>query len=265
MTGLITFKNNAVMYAQQIELHKTNMVTLAAKCGQALLDVKENINHGEFGNWIESNMPINQRQCNKYMQLFSSKPGLVSNSHPGASLDINSELLMLTTDEDIEETVRKVAEEENLSRQKVKELTQQLEDAKTKSEVLAERAEAWRQQDKEKRNELRKLQQENQEIKESKIIYVKDDDQAINQELDELKLQLSLLEDEKKHLIEDRKESKRKFHETVDTNVNHRLESHQDEVDRLTKQETSLRSRIDILKNNNAALEDELLGKKTTP
>ncbi|MCU7833696.1 MAG: DUF3102 domain-containing protein [gamma proteobacterium symbiont of Taylorina sp.] len=262
MNELITYKNNAVMYAQQIELHKTNMVTLAAKCGQALEEVKQGINHGEFGKWIEANMPVNQRQCNRYMQLFQSKPELVSNSYPGTTLDINSELLMLTTDGDVEEKVREVAEEENLSRQKIKELTNQLQEAKADKENIDETSKAWRQQYLDERNAGRELAEKLEEVKQSKVTYIKDNDQAVNQELEELKVQLKSLEGDKKKLIEDRKEAKRNFTETVNTNVKHKLESHQQEVDRLTKQETSLRSRIDILKNNDAKLEDELLGKK---
>lgn len=53
--------------------------------------------HGEYLPWVESNMPINMRQCQKYIKLFKENPKLLSNAHSSAHLDINSELKLFST------------------------------------------------------------------------------------------------------------------------------------------------------------------------
>ncbi len=52
-------------------------------------------------------MPVSRRQCTKYMQLAEHKPEfLVSNGYSSSHLDINSEIRLLTVDDEVENQVR---------------------------------------------------------------------------------------------------------------------------------------------------------------
>lgn len=55
----ITSANDAVNYAKQI--------------GQLLLEVKAELPHGKFLNWINDNIDVSQRQAQRYMQAASGK------------------------------------------------------------------------------------------------------------------------------------------------------------------------------------------------
>lgn len=79
---------------------------LAAKTGAALIQVKELLSHGEYLPWVKANMPISRQQCSKYIRLATEKPELLANGAPGHHLDINSELKLLSLDDDKAEEVR---------------------------------------------------------------------------------------------------------------------------------------------------------------
>ena len=62
-------------------------------------------------------MPISRQQCSKYIRLATEKPDLLSNGKHDYHLDINSELKLLSLDDDTAEEVRDFAEEHELTRQ----------------------------------------------------------------------------------------------------------------------------------------------------
>jgi hypothetical protein len=52
--------------------------------------------HGEYLSRIEANMPVNERQCQKFVRLAKDRPELLAaNTNPGSYLDIDSELMLL--------------------------------------------------------------------------------------------------------------------------------------------------------------------------
>jgi len=238
-------------------------VEQAVESGRYFVKAKSELPHGSFTKEVDA-LGLKIRTVQNYMKLANELPNAQSSACLG-SIDTALEYLKAPA------VVKKQIEnsEESMTAKQIADLTKQVnkankssESLKEEAETLKERTESWRKQYLEERNAGRELAEKLEEVKQSKITYIKDDNQAINQELEELKSKLESLKKDKAQLIEFRKQDKQKFYETVDTNVNHRLESHQAEVERLTKQETSLKSRIDILKNNDAALEDKLLGKQ---
>jgi hypothetical protein len=52
--------------------------------------------HGDYLPWIEANMPVTERQCQKLVKLAKYRPQLLAaNTNSSSYLDINSELMLL--------------------------------------------------------------------------------------------------------------------------------------------------------------------------
>lgn len=71
-------------------------------------------------------MPVNAAQCSRYTKLAKGNPAILSNIAPGQYLDINSELKLLSLDDDTAEEVRDFASEHELTRKEIAALTKEL-------------------------------------------------------------------------------------------------------------------------------------------
>jgi len=121
---LVNYQAEAINLANLTESAKKQTVVLAAKTGSALLKVKEMLPHGEYTPWVNENMPVNQRQCQKYTKLAQQRPELLSNAHLNAHLDVDSELKLLSLDDETANTVRDIAEKEDLTQKQIAEKKQ---------------------------------------------------------------------------------------------------------------------------------------------
>lgn len=135
--NLVEHQKEAVVLAKEYASHKTSIVTVAARCGKELTEVKKVLTHGKFKPWVEQNMPVKIRQCQKFMKLYKGKPEYASNTHLNALLDIDSELKMLSVDDDIEQKIRKAAQEDDLSQVEIIALISGLGDEAQDSDVAA--------------------------------------------------------------------------------------------------------------------------------
>jgi len=97
--------------------------------------------HGEYLPWVEANMPISRQQCSKYVRLATEKPELLANGKHAYHLDVDSELKLLSLDDEVAEEVRDFAQENDLTRKEIAELTKQLKSKETESEQLTQTAE----------------------------------------------------------------------------------------------------------------------------
>ena len=117
MSELAIIQSEAITSANLMLASLNQTVILAAKTGAALIRVKETMPHGTFQAWVESNMPVKYGQCKKYMKLAKEKPELIeSKGHSNALLDIDSELKLLTMDDEQQDEIRDVASELYLMR-----------------------------------------------------------------------------------------------------------------------------------------------------
>ena len=68
----INEKHNVLIYG----LKKS--IQIAAEIGGYLKEVKSNLNHGEFGDWIENNCIFNWKTANNYINCFKYKNKFVN-------------------------------------------------------------------------------------------------------------------------------------------------------------------------------------------
>lgn len=59
----------------------------AVEAGKLLLQAKRGLNHGQWGEWLEENVSVTERQAQKYMRLAKNKPKL-DKSNPNWSSEM---------------------------------------------------------------------------------------------------------------------------------------------------------------------------------
>ena len=201
MSELSIIQSEAIASANLMLASLNQTVVLAAKTGASLLKVKETMPHGTFQSWVDANMPVKYNQCKRYMKLAKEKPELFeSKRSPGTFLDINSELKLLSFDDEQQNEIRDVANELDLTRKQISDLTA----AVKKGEQTAEE---WRQQCLDQRNEARKQAERASDLerklkaeqsKPAEIIYVDDSEKALEQYREETEAKLKDLKDKPK-------------------------------------------------------------------
>ena len=60
----------AIEYATKAKKSAEDAVNYALKAGERLIQVKKELPHGEFGTWIEANMPVTHDRCIRYMNAY---------------------------------------------------------------------------------------------------------------------------------------------------------------------------------------------------
>jgi len=76
--------------------------------------------HGEYLPWVEANMPVSASQCKRYVQLAKNRPDLLeANGARARHLSLESELKLLSLDDEVAEEVRDFAQENDLTRKEI--------------------------------------------------------------------------------------------------------------------------------------------------
>lgn len=131
-TEVIAAEINAIKHQTQ-----TVMLQASAEIGKRLIEAKEQLNHGEWGNWLKDNVDYSQSTANNLMQIYTEYN---ANSQAFGNLTYSKAVALLGIDaEDREVFVQENNVEELSTRelQKIIKEKQQLEKAMTKQEKEA--------------------------------------------------------------------------------------------------------------------------------
>ena len=90
----IDYAISAKLDYDKVKEHEYSALVNAAKCGEALIKVKEELPYGSWGNWIENNMPVNRTQCNNYIRFYENYPSLVQSTVQLPLFSHNLEVLL---------------------------------------------------------------------------------------------------------------------------------------------------------------------------
>ena len=249
MNELVNYQAEAINLAHLTESSKKQTVVLAARTGAALIQVKELLGHGDYVPWIEANMPVDQRQCQRYVRLAQQKPELISNTSREAYLDIDSELKLLSLDDEVAEEVRDFALENDLTRKEIAELTKQLKAKETEAGQLEQASDEWRQQYLDGREAARELDAELKRVTALKqeTIYVEDSDKALEQYREETMGKLTSMALERDKAMTSLKQAKAKMEQDIKDGVTAALKGYTDKIESLQHQETALHGSIRLL------------------
>lgn len=141
--------------------------------GKTLIEVKENIGHGNFGEWLEKEVEFSHYTANRFMKIATE----FSNST--AMCNLNSTKLFLLAgldEEDRQEVMQKSNIEEMTTREleqvvkEKKEIKKQLEAEKEYSEELQEAIKQKENQIRTLQNEIENIQKPEKEIIEKEIV-----------------------------------------------------------------------------------------------
>jgi len=79
----------------------TKNIGRALKCGELLTVQKEKLEHGEWIPWIKENLVFNERQAQKYMQLYNQRKEVkeLTNANYNSYLQIDATLKKLRGNE----------------------------------------------------------------------------------------------------------------------------------------------------------------------
>lgn len=244
---LISVQSTAINLANLTEASKVQTVILAARTGAELIKVKEAMAHGEYLPWVKEFMPIKAYQCTKYVKLAKENPALLESNNSLASyLDIDSELKLLSLDDEVAESTRDTANELELSRKEVGKLISELKSTKSDSDRTIEE---WRQQFLDERNGKRELKGELERVKATKkqTVYVDDSEKALKQYKEETTEKLNDFREKKIQAEAKLMLVEREKHEAIAQGVTDKLQDYEDKISTLQQQETCLTSSIEQL------------------
>ena len=84
--NLATWATDINHHHQQACLRAGEAINHAIEAGKLLIAVKQRLPHGEFGNWLEKNIQVTQRQAQRYIAAAQGKPvpvrAIASNATP---------------------------------------------------------------------------------------------------------------------------------------------------------------------------------------
>ena len=84
--NLATWAADINHHHQQACLRAGEAINHAIEAGKLLIAVKQRLPHGEFGNWLEKNIQVTQRQAQRYIAAAQGKPvpvrAIASNTTP---------------------------------------------------------------------------------------------------------------------------------------------------------------------------------------
>ena len=70
----VTIANEINSHAEQATAKANEAIHHAIEAGKLLLEVKASLPHGQFGEWLETNVKISARQAQRYMAAAEGKP-----------------------------------------------------------------------------------------------------------------------------------------------------------------------------------------------
>ena len=218
--------------------------------GKRLIEVKENLQHGEFSEWLKKRVDISHRTANNFMKVATT----FSNSQSIANLGSTKLFLLAGLDEENREEVMQENNIEEMTTRELEQVVKEKKEIKKQLEAEKEYSEELQEAIKEKEIQIRNLQNKIENVSKPEVQVV---EKEIIKEVIPEKLILE------KQSLEDELETLRKSAEKAENTVN-RLkldkEINQDKVYTNIKLDNLLVNITDFL--NNASkytyLKDEL-------
>lgn len=141
--------------------------------GKRLIEVKENLQHGEFSEWLKERIDISHRTANNFMKVATT----FSNSQSLANLGSTKLFLLAGLDEEDRQEVMKENKVEDMTTRELEQVIKEKKEIKKQLEAEQEYSEELQQAIKDKeiqiknlQNELEKIQIPEKEIIEKEII-----------------------------------------------------------------------------------------------
>lgn len=171
MQELIEF--NIEKTTAEILMLKDQTAQNIIEIGKRLIEVKDNLEHGEFINWLENKVDFTKRTAQRFMKVATAFSNTTSVSHLG-----NRKLFALAglDEEDRQEVIQENKVDEMTTREleqavkEKKEIKKQLEAEKEYSEELQEAIKQKENQIRTLQNEIENIQKPEKEIVEKEII-----------------------------------------------------------------------------------------------
>lgn len=218
--------------------------------GKRLIEVKENLQHGEFSEWLKKRVDISHRTANNFMKVATT----FSNSQSIANLGSTKLFLLAGLDEENREEVMQENNVEEMTTRELEQVVKEKKEIKKQLEEEKEYSEELQEAIKEKEIQIRNLQNEIENVSKPEV-------QVVEKEIIKEVIPENLILE--KQSLEDELETLRKRAEKAENTVN-RLkldkEINQDKVYTNIKLDNLLVNITDFL--NNASkytyLKDEL-------
>lgn len=218
--------------------------------GKRLIEVKENLQHGEFSEWLKKRVDISHRTANNFMKVATT----FSNSQSIANLGSTKLFLLAGLDEENREEVMQENNIEEMTTRELEQVVKEKKEIKKQLEAEKEYSEELQEAIKEKEIQIRNLQNEIENVSKPEV-------QVVEKEIIKEVIPENLILE--KQSLEDDLETLRKRAEKAENTVN-RLkldkEINQDKVYTNIKLDNLLVNITDFL--NNASkytyLKDEL-------
>lgn len=218
--------------------------------GKRLIEVKENLQHGEFSEWLKKRVDISHRTANNFMKVATT----FSNSQSISNLGSTKLFLLAGLDEENREEVMQENNIEEMTTRELEQVVKEKKEIKKQLEAEKEYSEELQEAIKEKEIQIRNLQNEIENVSKPEV-------QVVEKEIIKEVIPENLILE--KQSLEDELETLRKRAEKAENTVN-RLkldkEINQDKVYTNIKLDNLLVNITDFL--NNASkytyLKDEL-------
>nr|DAV24453.1 MAG TPA: Protein of unknown function (DUF3102) [Caudoviricetes sp.]DAV68406.1 MAG TPA: Protein of unknown function (DUF3102) [Caudoviricetes sp.] len=218
--------------------------------GKRLIEVKENLQHGEFSEWLKKRVDISHRTANNFMKVATT----FSNSQSIANLGSTKLFLLAGLDEENREEVMQENNIKEMTTRELEQVVKEKKEIKKQLEAEKEYSEELQEAIKEKEIQIRNLQNEIENVSKPEV-------QVVEKEIIKEVIPENLILE--KQSLEDELETLRKRAEKAENTVN-RLkldkEINQDKVYTNIKLDNLLVNITDFL--NNASkytyLKDEL-------
>ncbi len=136
--------------------------------GKTLIEVKDNLEHGDFGKWLENEVSFSHYSANRFMKIARE----FSNSTAMCNLNSTKLFLLAGLDEDDRQEVIKENHVEKMTTRELEQVVKEKKEIKKQLEAEKEYSNKLQDAIKEKENQIRTLQNkiENVQIPEKEII-----------------------------------------------------------------------------------------------
>lgn len=162
--------------------------------GKRLIKVKENVEHGEFTEWLEKKVDISHRTANNFMKVATT----FSNSQPVANLGTRKLLALAGLDEEDRTEVIQENNIKDITTRELEKVVKEKKEIKKQLEVEQEYSNELQEAIKQKEKQIEELKQ----MKEKTQIVEKEIIKEVEKEVlpNTIKEQIELLEEENKEL-----------------------------------------------------------------
>ena len=137
LTTLSTLAVEINFYDDQANNLADQALVCAAKCGERLLRVKNNLQAGEFVAWVEGNTTVKKTKAYGYVKIATEMPELLGDSFRTCGMGVRHALELLSAPEEIrEEVTAKIEAGEDVTVKEIQRLKKEASDAQLKAESL---------------------------------------------------------------------------------------------------------------------------------